>query len=91
MDIDMKSKKDIEVTLAEFITSILEKKSIDFNLSYDDNIYYLGIDSIEYINLIIKLEENFEIEFGDEIMDKSKYNSIDEITKYILKLIERNS
>lgn len=45
------------------------------------------MDSIKYVNLIVKLEMYYNIEFNNEIMNMTEYDSISKISEYVAKLI----
>ena len=45
----------------------------------------LGMNSLMYMNLIIKLEMYFEIEFDDEMLSIENFDSVDKIAEHILK------
>ena len=52
-----------------------------------ENLFDLGMDSIKYVNLIVKLEMYYNIEFNNEIMNMTEYDSISKISEYVAKLI----
>ena len=54
---------------------------------YEENLFDLGMDSIKYVNLIVKLEMYYNIEFNNEIMNMTEYDSISKISEYVAKLI----
>lgn len=58
-----------------------------FELNYEENLFDLGMDSIKYVNLIVKLEMYYNIEFNNEIMNMTEYDSISKISEYVAKLI----
>lgn len=89
-EIKMKNIEEIKAVVAEFVTNILENKINEFEVTCEVDLLDLGMDSIEYMNLIIKLEEYFEIEFDDEITDMAAYNSINKFADYIAKVMEQD-
>ena len=56
-------------------------------MNYEENLFDLGMDSIKYVNLIVKLEMYYNIEFNIEIMNMTEYDSISKISEYVAKLI----
>ena len=53
--------------------------NVDLNSNFND----LGINSIEFVKMIVLVEDALNIEFEDEYLDYGKYNSIDEWIKYV--------
>lgn len=53
------------------------------NLSADTNISQLGINSITFIKLIVALETEFNIEFGESYLDYGNFTDISSISSYI--------
>lgn len=54
-------------------------------LSMTDLISDVGMDSISFIQIIVKLEELFEFEFDDEMLSHSDYETIGQVYDYVLK------
>lgn len=83
----IKSVKDISIAvkgmknMREHISNFFELQGYDFdeqgNLMVDD------IDSIEFINLIISLEEEFHVEIPDDLLLIDSIASIDAIESTI--------
>lgn len=83
----MKNVEEIRNVILKIVISIMDKKMNKSELNYEENLFDLGMDSIEYVNLIIKLEMYYNIEFNNEIMNMTEYNSISKISEYVAKLI----
>lgn len=49
----------------------------------------LILDSIEFITIIVEVESNYEIEFDDENMLISNYQSIGDFVEYVKKKIAK--
>ncbi len=62
------------------ITEVLEVKN-DFN--GDTRLEEFGVSSIEFIKLIVVLEDEFSIEFEDEALDMSKFQKVSDIYDYV--------
>lgn len=60
---------------------LTKEKNID--IDYNSNIIDIGLTSIQFIKLIIKLEEFFNIEFSEEYLSVSSFESISSIVRYI--------
>lgn len=52
-------------------------------LKNQDNLLNLGMNSIIFIEIVVNLERKFNIEFEDEMLDYSKFNSLSSICNYI--------
>ncbi len=48
----------------------------------------LSIDSLEYIKIVVQIENTFDIEFDDEALVLEKFTNVDDICAYINELIE---
>ena len=56
------------------------------NISHDDlnkEIILFNIDSINYIKLIVAIEEEFNFEFEDKMLAIDAFKSLDDILSYI--------
>jgi acyl carrier protein len=51
------------------------------SLSDEDNLYAAGLTSHASINLMLALEDAYGIEFGQELIRRSTFESIDSIRK----------
>ena len=83
----MKNVEEIKDVILKFVISIMDKEMTKFELNYEENLFDLGMDSIKYVNLIVKLEMYYNIEFNNEIMNMTEYDSISKISEYVAKLI----
>jgi len=45
---------------------------------------------IDCMNLLIKIEEKYQIEFEEEIVENLQLKSIDDLSKDVLKLIKKS-
>lgn len=59
---------------------------VDFEINY--KLKDVGIDSLEFINIIVEIEEKYQMEFNDEIFDLRDYISIIELVNYIVDYIK---
>ena len=82
----MKNVEEIKDVILKFVISIMDKEMNKFELNYEENLFDLGMDSIKYVNLIVKLEMYYNIEFNNEIMNMTEYDSISKISEYVAKL-----
>ena len=66
---------------------IVEQLDIDKDLVTDDSTFKeLGVDSLDAVEIVLKLEEEFEIEISDE--DATQINSVSEAVTYIERVLE---
>jgi len=61
------------------LDQLLDGKDITIN----DELTNIGINSLLFIKTIVAMEKEFDIEFQDEDLDVSKYRTVDDIVKYI--------
>lgn len=73
----------------EIIKKILENKlgdelliSVD-KIDKNDNLFNLGLDSLNVIKLIIGIEEELNIKFYDKDIDSENWKNIENINKLI--------
>jgi acyl carrier protein len=55
-----------------------ESKLKDFN-----------INSISFIKIVVALEEKFDIQFGDDDLDASKFETVGDIVQYVEKEMDK--
>jgi len=55
----------------------------DEELSLDDKIINLGIDSLKIVELIIALEDEFHIQFSDSDLDPTKLVSVADVAALV--------
>ena len=60
---------------------ILEKPAETVLVTED--LYAIGMDSIKLISLLVKLEEEFDMEFQAEDMTEDRMNTIEKLLDYI--------
>lgn len=66
---------------------IVEQLDIDKDLVTDDSTFKeLGVDSLDAVEIVLKLEEEFEIEISDE--DAKQINSVSEAVTYIERVLK---
>lgn len=74
-NIEMRIKK----VILEIINVSLPVDSLDINESLTN----LGIDSIIFVTIAIKLETELEFEFGDEDLNVNKFSTLESLITYI--------
>lgn len=75
-------KQDILNTVVDLVSEKLkvDKKTIEHAHTFQD----LGADSLDMVEIVMKIEEQFNIEINDE--DAEKLTSIQEVVDYIYAL-----
>lgn len=63
------------------IVSIYEIKKIEVNK--DSKFDEIGLDSIEFVQLIVNIEDKFNIEFNEEELNLDMYKNINDLVKVI--------
>ena len=81
------NKKDI----IKKVTDIIQKESkLELIIKIDDNLSDIGINSLNFIKMIVRLEEAFDVEFPDEVLEYDKFNTISEVATYINNFLLNN-
>lgn len=57
------------------------------NIELDDELSTLGIDSLQLVELIITLEDEFAVKFDDSDLDPSNIRSVASIIELIKKTV----
>ena len=75
----------MEENIKKIICNILDRNIVIDNR---EDIRAYGMDSLLKVQLVIKIEEEFNIEFVDEDLDQRDFASVDEICRTINKYIK---
>lgn len=70
--------------VSKIISSLLEENVL-ISDDYDRHISEYGIDSITFIWLVIKLEDEFNITVADEYLILSRMNTVNQICQILKK------
>lgn len=71
----------------EIIDLIVDNSFVDNNgktIQADDDLIEIGLDSLNCIQLIVLLEEKYDIEFSDSDLSVESVSTISKIMNYIL-------
>jgi len=87
-EILIKTKKEMEKLMKEKVISIISQFSFvnEGDITLDDKLIDLGIDSLKIVELILSLEEQFGFVFDDEILDLENLKDV----QSVIQLVERN-
>lgn len=72
---------EIIATILDVIHSVLENDSTQMDC--ETELKELGIDSINFVKIIVQLEEEFEMEFDDSAVTLSAFGNVNEIAEYV--------
>ena len=77
---------------ADKIRTILEKHSrldIDFQaIETDDDLYEAGLTSLTTVNIMLAIEDEFDIEFPDNKLNRQTFDSIDSLVEVVEALVD---
>ena len=62
--------------------------ALENEISLNTDLNTVGLDSISFIRIIVALEEEYDFEFDDEMLDISIYKTIKDFIHYVDKKIE---
>ncbi len=57
-------------------------------LSEDDNLFDKGLDSFGSVQLMLALEEHFEVEFPDHLLSRKSFSTIRSIRETVSGLVQ---
>lgn len=82
------NSRNIEQKILDIFKSSLKEpiKDIDFHMNFFD----AGINSVIFVEVIIKIEEYYGIAFGDEELIFGVLSNINLMAKYVNSLLEQN-
>lgn len=79
---------EIREKVVEILKEVVNRTIPDNWLERGGQLQELSIDSLEYIKIVVGLENIFDVEFEDEALDLAKFTNVDDICEYITKLIK---
>lgn len=84
----MSQKNDIETKIKDALSGFLKVKSakINGNSKLREE---LGLDSMDTIELVFQLEDNFNIQIPDD--DILNFSTVDDVIQYIDKRVNENN
>lgn len=81
MDKEVVKKKIIEV-----INESLERDVAEF---LDDNeLQEIGLNSVSFIKIVVKLEQIFDVEFEDDALEYFKFTYLEDLCDYVYGLLQ---
>lgn len=80
-----------EQQILQFIKKFLEEKTLkELDINRETKLNELQINSFLFIQLIVEIELEFDIEFEDEKLLLENYNQLKDMIQYIVECIERS-
>ena len=80
--------------IRDVLLNILEQIDMQIELSVDAvdlKLSEMDMNSVDFIQMLILIEEKFNIEIPDEYLDINKFNTLMEIETLVKELIERKN
>ena len=56
-------------------------------LDNDSDLYQAGLTSLATVNLLLAIEDHFDIEFPDELLNRRTFQSIDALSEAVASLV----
>ena len=84
------SQEEVTVKVTGTISEIVSAdEEIDFegSITEDTQLKNLGINSLNIIKFIVKLEDEFEMEFEDDMLRRGKFETVGDLAEYIYKTL----
>ena len=78
--------------IKKIIFKLIKSISRNQDIEYDENIHIYdgyGLDSAQYVTLLIEIENIFEIEFADEMLVESNKFTIASLAAFLQELKEK--
>lgn len=80
--------KEIELKVLELINQIILNKRISLE-QLNDDFTKMGIDSMEIIRFIVAVEEYYNIEFDNELLEMNNISTIYKISLLVYNELKR--
>lgn len=81
--------KTIDSNLSEIKIKVLELFNLNIgqkifaDINLDTNLSDIELDSLSFMKIIVQLEETFNFEFNDDMLDVNRFTNINSVAKYI--------
>ncbi len=69
--------------VTQLVRQLMAKRSIDRLVGYDDVLSECGLSSLDLVNLMLAVENEFDIKIPDRDMTPSNFRSIAQIDKLV--------
>lgn len=71
------------------LKSVLNNKEIV--IDSESSMYEIGMGSLNFMNMVVKLEDLYDIEFEDEYLIETSFSKVDDIVTYLIKMIGKRN
>lgn len=78
----------IKEQIMQEIKTLIESKYQVYNLGYDDDLKSYGFSSIQIIEIVIDIEETFQIEFNQGNLNSDMLKNIRSISENVIVLLK---
>lgn len=78
----------MESKFLEVIGKILNKECSEDVLREDVQLKNIGIKSIQFVHLAVEIEEQFDIEFDDDMLVNTKFVLVKDLFDYVKSKVE---
>lgn len=76
-----------ETRVTAVVQRLLAQRSIDQAVSPSDDLRRAGLTSLDMINLVLSVEEEFDITVPEDRIDPANFRSIDAISRLVAALL----
>ncbi|WP_297418081.1 acyl carrier protein [Clostridium sp.] len=76
--------KKIEEIVKKYSNAFIYEKDIKMT----DDFESLGLNSLQYLKIVVEIESEFDIELDDENLDNKIFKNIENLSNYVKKLIK---
>lgn len=73
----------------EIVRLMIEVGELPDNIGLDNTFKEIGVESINFITIIVEIEDDFGIEFDDENMISSNYQTVGDFVNYVKSKIAK--
>ena len=80
---------DADYVTQNILAIVQQNSFIDKQISISDDLRKIGINSLNFIKMIVSIENLFNIEFPDDALCYEKYNTVIEISELVLFLLNQ--
>lgn len=87
----MEIKEVVKGKIIEILSDHSEMENAIQYLHENDDLAKLGMNSISFISMVVKLEAEFGFEFEDEALDYNKFTSLNLLCNYVEDMMRVNN
>lgn len=90
----MEGANKLEHSLSEtVIQHIVSLKNMDSEriVDLDKPLISYGVDSVTFIQLILRIEEEFDVEFDDSVLNQNDLSSINKIVMHLQEYLRKKN